>query len=248
MAYPTLRDLVTLALHDAGIAGVGQTPLAEDFSQAVTRFNWMIGQWNRKRWLVWALRTLSLTATGAQTYTIGPGGNFDTGALSPRPEAIESTFARLLQGTTPDNRVDFPLSIISSREDYNLISLKQLQTFPQALYYSPDFPLGTIFVWPIPSSLYGIHVTVKVVLEKVANESDELAWPEEYFQALNLNLQVLLREAYNLPPKPVTLQLAKAALSTIRGANAQISALHMPANLRGRNYSGNSYNVYSDNY
>ena len=66
----TVGDICTAALKECGAIGVGQTPLAEDINDAWARLQWMIQQWERKRYLVYHLVTLSVVSTGAQTYTV----------------------------------------------------------------------------------------------------------------------------------------------------------------------------------
>lgn len=91
----TALDIVTQALKESGVIGVGQTPLAEDVNDSFTRLNWMLSQWAKKRWLVWQLVTLSKISTGQQFYTVGPGGDFD---VVNRPDRIESAFLRQWPG------------------------------------------------------------------------------------------------------------------------------------------------------
>ena len=52
MTISTVGDLITLALKDSGVLGAGQTALAEDMNDALSRLNMMLGQWNRRRWLI----------------------------------------------------------------------------------------------------------------------------------------------------------------------------------------------------
>ena len=240
MSY-TVRDLLSLSLNDAGVVGVGQDALAEDMDKAVRRFNDLLSEWNVKRWLVYALKTVYLTSTGSQTYTIGPGGSFEE---TVRPDKIESAFFRQLIPSPGSNPPDYPLKIITSREDYNTIALKNLSTFGEWLYYDGDFPLGNLYPWPVlTANIYQLHISIKKRLEAITVDSDlELSFPPEYFRALRLNVCVELRDAYDLPPKPMQVQLAKNSLATIRGANAQISSLKMPAALVRPGY----YNIYSD--
>lgn len=74
----TVGDLCTAALQECGRLGVGQTALAEDTIKTWSRLQWMLQQWERKRWLVYHLVTYSKVSTGQQSYTFGPGGEIDT--------------------------------------------------------------------------------------------------------------------------------------------------------------------------
>lgn len=238
-ATSTVGDLVSLALFDAGIVGVGQTANAQDSNLAFTRLNWMLSQWNRKRWLVYHLVTYSIVSTGQQSYTVGPGGNIVTPV---RPDRLESAFFRQIIQSTP-NQIDYPLEILESREDYNKIALKQLTTFPTCIFYDSAYPLGVVYPWPILQSvIYSLFITLKETLTQFTGLSQTITLPEEYMPALQQNLAILLRDAYGLPPSQVMIMNAKASLNTIRGANAQIARLSMPRAL----VRPGIYNPYSD--
>jgi hypothetical protein len=240
---PTVQDMLTLCLQDAGIIGMGQQALPEDSTNGLARLNWMLGGWRRQRWLVFNLRNYSVTSTGAQSYTVGPGGNIDTGGTQ-RPDKIEFAFFRQLVPGGP-SQTDYPLEILTSWEDYNRIGLKNLGSFPTTAFYSNDFPLGHLYAWPIPqATLYALFITVKEQLAGNLNFTDDLLLPEEYFNAIHWNLTVILRTAYDLPPKPVDVAMAKNALNIIRGSNSQIARLQMPGEL----VRSGRYNPYSDNY
>ena len=141
----TIGDLCNEMLRECGVLGIGQTASAEDINGAWTRTQWMMQEWERKRWLVYHLVTLSIVSTGAISYTVGPGGNIDTGiGTSVRPAKLESAFLRQIQNSEP-NQIDYPLEILQSMEDYNRISLKSLSSFPGCIFMDPDWPLARIF-------------------------------------------------------------------------------------------------------
>lgn len=77
----TIGDLCTAALQDCGRLGTGQTALAEDMNKAWARCQWMLQEWERKRWLVYHLVTYSKVATGQVSYTFGPGGELNTNSV-----------------------------------------------------------------------------------------------------------------------------------------------------------------------
>ena len=107
----TALDIITLAFKDAGILGVGQSLLAEDVNDALIRLNMMISQWRVKRWLVWHLVDRSVVSTGAQSYTVGPGGDIN---VTVRPDKLERAFFRMLPGGSGTQAVDYPLQILLS--------------------------------------------------------------------------------------------------------------------------------------
>ena len=235
----TPNDIIALALKTAGVLGVGQTAEAEDVNDAFTITNFMISQWNRKRWLIYHLVDVSITSTGAQSYTVGPGGDIN---VSVRPDRLEAAFFRQLVPSQP-NMIDYSLEIIEARETYNNVALKTLVSFPSYIFYDAQYPLGTIYPWPIPSAtIYAVHLTLKEVLANFTSLAQDIILPAEYFAAILYNLAVRLRPMYQLPPDPSITSLAKDALNVIRNANTQIPRLTMPTDL----IRPGIYNPYSD--
>ena len=236
----TAREIVTAALKDSGAVGLGQTANAEDENDAFTRLNWMIGQWRVKRWLVYNLVTVSFTSTGAVSYTVAAAGNF---VVTARPDKLESAFIRQIVNAAP-NQVDFPLTILQAREDYDRIAVKQLAGLPQCVFYDSAYPTGVVYFWPVPqASTYSLHLTLKTVLTQFTNLSDTVTLPEEYKAALHFNLALRLCPSYQITPNPALVTMAEDSLNTIRGANTQIARLHMPAGLVGR---GRYVDYYTD--
>lgn len=243
MAVTTAADIVRLALKDAGVLGVGQTANAEDTNDVFDTMQMMIQQWSIKRWLVFHLLDLSVVSTGAISYTVGPGGDIDTGT-SQRPDRLENGcfFRQLVSSSTP-NQIDYPLQILESREDYSRIALKQLETFSRYIFYDAVMPLGVIYPWPVPNpSYYEIHIAVKDQLQQFPNLATSINLPNQYIAAIRYNLGATIRPLYQLSPDPTLASLALTSLNILKNSNAQIPRLRLPIGL-GR---GLKYNVYGD--
>jgi hypothetical protein len=235
----TPRDIVNLALKTANVVGVGQSSLPEDINDCFNMLNMMIAQWQRRRYMVYNLKTVSLTATGATSYTIGLGQQFNT----ERPAKIEAAFFRMQGGSTLP--VDYPLQVLRAKEDYDRISIKTLNAFPEYVFYDSAFPVGNVFVWPVPSNQYQIFLTVMTQLQSFQNLSEVIVMPNEYLDAMHWNLADRITAMYGLPQNPQITNYAKASMLAIKEVNSQIPLLHMPVALRGK--SG-AYNIYGDFY
>lgn len=235
----TPQEIIIQALKKSGILGVGQSALAEDMNDAFLDLNDMLVQWRSKRWLVYRLETLSKVSTGALSYTIGPSGDINT----QRPDRIESAFVRLINTPAP-NQVDYPLQPIDAREDYNRIALKQFKSFPDYFFYDSDYPLGRIYVYPVPlATIYEIFISIKQPIDKFTSLTQDIDLPPEYMAALKFNLALRLLASYpGVPQNPALVGLAEDALNVIRQSNTQVAQLQMPPNL----ISKARYNIYSD--
>ena len=236
----TFQDILTDALVDSGAFSIGMPPPATAVQKALRRLNGMLSQWQVKRYLVYQLVSLSCNATGAQTYTIGPGGQFN---CAPRPDKLNAAYMTQLN-VSPGNPVDYPLRVLDTWEDYSRISLKELSTWCQWVFLDPGVPLGTLYFWPVPQAgLFTLRVVCKQSLGQVSDLSASVDLPAEYFEALYYNLMVRLRAAYNMAPRPDHVGLARDSLRVLRGANSQIPSMRFPRALRAER---NKYNIYSD--
>ena len=236
----TPLDIINLAMKACGAIGVGQTPNAEDTNDSFRLLNMMISQWNRKRPVIYHLVDLAFTGTGAVSYTVGPGGNFN---VAQRPERLEFCYYRLLT-QTPPNQVDYSLDIIESREDYSSIALKQLAGPPQIAFLDTSYPLGNLYIWPLPSNQYQIHIVVKAALSRFVTIQEDIVLPPEYEEAILYNLAYRLALNFQIPSDARLLGMAKASLTTIMNANTQLEHMTMPDELVGTGV----YNIFSDRY
>ena len=254
------RTLCIMALRDSGYLALGQSATAQILNETFIRLNWIIANWNAKRWLTWHLVDVpSPTTTGQQIYTIGPGGDFDPlktfsadfnsdfqgqQGISgyTRPLKIEKAWARMNVNTGIP--VDYPLELIPSYEDYSRITLKTMTNFPTNYFYDPSVPLGKLYFWPIPqANLFEMHVLVREPLMKFLSLDQPVFLPPEYEPALSLTLALWCRRAAKMPPDPELTMMAKDAVTTIKVNNTELATLKMPAPLQNRR---GIYNVYSD--
>ena len=225
----TTGDLITFTLRSAGINGVGQTPLAEDSNTGLQYLRWLMAAWRRKRWMVWNLPSTALISTGANSYTIGPGGDYNIA----RPDKIHAAWCRMQPFGGP-NPVDIQLAIIESKEDWAGVSIKDLKSLPSAVFYDSSFPLGRVHFWPVPpAAIHEMHIVTKAELPTYTTLTDPLGLPEEYEEAAMWALCVKLQMSYGLPARPDHVAAMQVAINTIEMANSQIPLLKLPNFGRG---------------
>lgn len=233
MAINTPQDLIKIVLKTAGIVGIGQTPAFEDVNDTFDNLNLLVAKWSRERWYCYSLNDIAFTATGQQSYAIGPGApDIDT----VRPNDIESAYVRLLLNNNgPAGEVDLPLMVIQSREDYSQIVLKSLQTIPYAIWMDTKFPWAYLYPYPVPQggNQYEVHVVVKNTISAFPSLTSQLNLPPEYIEALLWSMVVRIRPYYQLPVDPVANALMETSLNVLTMANTQISHLTMPPGTPG---------------
>ena len=120
---------------------------------------------------------------------------FATPSMGQRPQRVEQ--AELILNNTGTN-VDIPLNI---RDDdwWGNNRVKSLQSnVPTDLYYSPDWPNGSLYFWPVPNFAYGVRL--------------KLWGPLPKFPALNY--------VFNLPPgyeEGIVMSLARSMVGAFKG-------------------------------
>lgn len=240
----TVRTLISEAFREAGVLGLGVALSAEDFKTGLWRLQFMLAQWQTKRYLVYSLVNHTIESTGTTGYTVGPTGDI---TIAERPSKIVSAFFQKLEGsgdfsndfdddfnTLFNGNVDVPLTIIPSREDYNQLRIKRRSGSPALLYYEPTFPNGTFYLWPVPPALLvNLTVTFRAQLQALPSLNTTIILPGEYHAALLYNLALRLCATYRKPVAPELAGLAKDGLDTIRKANTQVPLLSMPSGLAG---------------
>lgn len=238
-----VQDAISYAMRVAGILGVGQTALAQDTADAQTALTMMLQQWRQKRWLVFRLNfDLVPLLVGKATYTVGPTltgppADFVTDGQH-RPANIQSCYLRQNVGSGPNSfPLDYPMRILESRQSYDRISLKSLQSWPASIYYDPTIPNGTLYIWPIPiQNLFSLYIAWQTAIDFAGEQglaTDlESILPAETQEAVIYNLAQRLITNYKLPPDPNVADTAKATLNVLRQTNFAMPEMQMPQSLR----------------
>lgn len=240
--------LLTQALIIAGVIGIDEAVEQPIINMALDFANDLIAQWQHERYMVYQLVDHGFTSTGALSYTVGVGQNYN---INPRPDRLEYAFLRQLSnngspapnaGTQP---FDWPLEVIDAYEDYAAIRLKTLGTFSTAVFYDPGWPVATLKPWPVPQAdIYEIHILCKQTLQRFPNLQAQVMFPPEYGAALKWCLARRFKVGFQMPRDPDLNALAAQGKNIIRKANAQIPTLRMPRELI--NNGDAAYNYRSD--
>lgn len=151
---PTTRDIITLAMKEAGVLGVGQTLLAEDVNDGMTYLRRMMAVWQKKRWLVPMLYDIAMPGNNLKSNKIGPGQYWNAA----RPDKIRSAY--IIQQVAGGTPVSLPCRLIFSWEDYSRIVVKNLNSLPYTVFYDGAYPYGNVYFWPIPSDIYECHLVI----------------------------------------------------------------------------------------
>jgi len=209
----TAQDIITAALRDIMIVRTGQTPAATELADGLAALNRMLANWNTERLVVYAMNKFTGTLTaGKQNYTIGAGGDFST----TRPISIHSATIVSAVGS-----FTFPVALVDEKE-FNSVpgrSTRQAKV-PKKLWYQPLYPLGVVWLFPVPNTAASLELYSWVQLAQFAALGDNFDLPPGYELAIEKNLAIYLAPMFERVPSQALLLEATQAKSAITGVNA----------------------------
>ncbi len=207
----TALDLITRSMKLAKVLSSGETPTAEEATDALATLNDILENWDTEPLSLWQTANFTgPTVAGQATYTIGPAGNFNT----TRPSQIHDAYITF-------SGVDFDVAVVGQIE-YNDISLKtQQQPIAEKLLYINDFPLGLITLWPVPSQILNLTMTFDRLLTQLADTATTINYPPGAAKALRYVLAIELATEFGSPIDPVLAALAADAKADYKRSNKQ---------------------------
>jgi hypothetical protein len=224
--YVTALSLITAALRMLNVVASAELPTNDEANDAMMAFQWMIDSWNADSLSVFTIGSDDYSLTlGQQSFTLGPGGNFDT----TRPSKIVGVSAILLNN--PDNPVEVPMDMYTWDQWQNQVPVKNVQgSFPQICYDDGGMPLRTLNFWPIPTlQANNVRIYSWQSLIWPATLQTLLNFPPGYARAFVYNLAVELAPQYGAQIPPAVAKIATDSLAMIKTANAP--DLHLTSDL-----------------
>lgn len=215
MPRTTALDLIKQALYETQSLSIG-----EDLEDAIAEFmlqklNDILDLWDAQRLYAYNVNFATYPLIpNKQPVTIGPTGADYTVPI--RPMKIENANI-ILNTNTP--AVKFPLAI---RDDdwWAGQTIPTLATeVPTDLYYSPDWPNGNLFIWPIPQIAYLLELETWVPLLGEASLQSIFSLPPGYKEAVKLTLAESACPSLGKQADPILVQNAMKARAAIQSAN-----------------------------
>lgn len=172
-------DLVVSSLTEIGAADLGQNVAPQDSQWGLECLQRRIDLINAQRKLIYAetFPTFPLVLN-TQPITIGPGGQFN---LPVAPVRIKD-WSLILNGTNP--AVEIPGMVLTESE-WATVGIKNLgSTLATHLYYERQFPLGSLYFWPVPSQANSVRLRIWNALPQALSVLTQLAMPPAYWMYL----------------------------------------------------------------
>lgn len=230
-AFTKAEQVINRAYTLLGIKDPGQAMDGTMMADALDVLNTMIDSWRTEEFFVYETAECVYTMTpGQQVVTIGPGADIDT----PVPLKIERG------GFTRSGQMDYSFDLID-RVQYNDITMKSTgTTWPTCGYYERAYPVASLFLYPVPTGAYELHLPVWLPLSGFADLQTNYLLPPGYRRALEYSLAEELAPGLAEVPGYVT-KTAAQARRNVKRVNRETPILDVPAELQ----VGRRFNIFS---
>lgn len=222
----TALDIITDAMIEVGMIAPGETPDSDTGQWALRKMNYLLDYWASKKAYVYAVEfDLFNLVANLSPHTIGPGDGVTpaTFTVSQRPVRIES-IALVINSLS--GGVDLPMN----RRDaawWADNSVKAIETnVPTDFYYSPGWPNGSIFFWPVPNISDPVRLELWTLIQQIQQINDPIggpgnsaSLPPAYRAALMLTLAETLQPGNRQSGNPQLAAMASAARMAVFGNN-----------------------------
>lgn len=208
--------------------------------------NKMLDLWSNDSLMCFAVLEQSVTLQpGKSAYTIGTVGSPDINA--PRPLRIREGYGAAY--LTDSNGNNYHVNVFEKNQWNQLANRSATTTsnLPEIMFYDPQYPLGIVNVWPMPTEPVTLSFDSSLALPDMPTVTTAFSLPPGYEMAIQTNLAVLLWPF--LTKSDVTRTLAATAATSkadIMRTNTRRNVAQFDRSIVG---AGNrAYNVYTDSY
>lgn len=218
---PTPLDIISGALRETGLQSGFEAVANEDAAFGLEKLNRLWDRWAAKRELIYAVNFAEYTLVpNLAPHTIGPTGTF---VVPVRPVKLVSANFVLTDGS--GSEIDYPLHIMNDQE-WADVRIKGLATnISRAVYYEPQFPNGSLYFWPVPTSAFKTRLETWTNLAQNVTLNQQLFLPPGYWDATVLSLGIELCSAFNRTPSAALVKGQKDAMRAIVGNNSEAPLL-----------------------
>jgi hypothetical protein len=233
----TVGQLCLNALQEINVVAPGEQadPLDMDFTRR--KFCQLVDSWNTQQVYIYASSLLSvdpnnnpyLLVPGLSPHTMGPAaiGNAPVPTFLVNNErSVRIVSANILLSNV-NPIVRFPVEI----RDKDWWSKQRVQTIqtslPTDLYPRFDWPLMSLFFWPVPNKAYQAEFEIETILQGSLSLTQAFAAPPGYELAITLTLAELLCPSFEKQPSPVLIAAALKARQNVQGLNSSAPRINL---------------------
>ena len=202
----TRDDIIGAALRTLGAYGAADTIPAADLTNCAQALNILMKAMVMRGMPLWTVNVVSFPViVGQAVYNLGlvaptPGTN-----TSLRPLKLLDAWINDVNGN------DVSLTI-ESRYDYDKLGFKTQGGIPNQLFYDPQIQTGQVTLYNVPlDTSKTVFLVIQRQIQDVNIGTDNLDFPQEFFQVLKWALADELALEYASPEVNLTVVMKKAA-------------------------------------
>lgn len=228
------RNIIETALRKIHVLGSGQSLPAEDAQNALEVLNDLIDGFNAEGGLVTTQTRETFNMTGAESYSIGPGADFDT--------AVPTEIITMVVNS---GDVDYTLRQMTP-EQFEDLSYKKVNSIPEYYYYDNNRPTGNLYFYPKGDSSYTLTMVSNKSLSSFADLTTDYDLAEGVKNMLVYNLASEVAPEYEREASPTVMRNAKKYKENVEVRNRRFN---YPTSRTNDGLQGVApYNIYSGYY
>lgn len=188
---------------------------------------------------------VELAYNGVQTVTSVPTANTFTYAVEGAP--VSPATGTITAAPLSYQPLELPRAVLTD-DAYQAIQIKGLPNAQfTTVYYNPTYPLGTVFLWPLPNTAQNqLVLYIQSAFGGFADLTTDYDWPDlpGYLDAVEYNLAVRVSSSFavNISAYPQVVDLARETLGLIKRANNRLTDLPTDATSLTNNWRA-GYNI-----
>ena len=222
----TTKQLIESAMRTIGVLAAGEQAQPSELQDALMYAKQMLDSWSNESLLVPAYTSESFTLEAERSYTIGPGGDFDT----VRPIGIR--YMRIRDAGSIDHTV-----ALTSLTQWASEPIKDTAEYvPDYAYYADAYPLGRIEFSSITTAGHTMFIESTKPIIELPELTGEVTYPPGYDRAIRLGLAMELAPEYGKQVDAVLAQQLRTALLTLKRTNGatRVPTLRVDAGITDR--------------
>lgn len=205
-----------MAMKEIGVLDPAEQPTGPESGDGLAKLNRMLDAWNADgRYIYASVFTNYVLTPGLQPHTIGPTGTF---VVPQRP--IKILNANIILNAGGPGAVRQPVNIRDEEWWANKRAYAVQGTFPTDLYFSADWPNGSLFLWVVPNTAYPLELQLITILSQL-QLTDAFSLPPGYLDAVVYSLAEALCPSFGQEISPSLEKLKMDAVRRIQSPNLQ---------------------------
>lgn len=222
-----VRDILNDALGLIGVQDPSEGMDATVANLCLRRFNAMLATWSTQSLMVFTYSPTTFPLTiNKQSYTIGPGGDFNVA----RPIWLNK-ISIIPTASAPN--LEIPIDIDSDDDWQNVLIKSVTSTFPLEVHPRGDYPLQMLDFWPIPTAACSVVLYLPQQLTQAISVNDDFVFPPAYEEAIVYTLATRIAPIFGIPVNPDIARVAVNAKDTIKSQNLVVDVLRVESALCG---------------